>query len=104
MATDLNPNDVVAWMREQAQRFTEMADHIEKAFKISHSVPHATPAPSIPLPERIRELLTDGKARRAPHIAKELGVPVRQVQANVQGNRLLKRNERGWITLVEGGA
>lgn len=101
MATDLNPNDVVEWMRERARAFIEMADEIEKTFKTSHSVSSVPPATSVPLPERIRNLLADGKARRAPHIAKALGVPAGQVRKIVEGNGLLKRNERGWITLVK---
>jgi len=100
MATDLNPNDVVMWMREQAQWFTEMADRIEKAFKTSHSAPSAPPSPSVPLSDRIHKLLGDGKARRAPDIAKDLSVPLSQVRKIVENNGLLTRNERGWITMA----
>lgn len=101
MATDLNPNDVVTWMREQARRFTEMADQIEKTFKTSHSGATPIVAQSLPLSERIRNLLTDGKARRSPGIAKALNVSKAQVEKIVRDNGLLKRNERGWITLVD---
>jgi hypothetical protein len=100
MATDLNPDDVVAWMRDRARVFIDMADEIEKTFKTSHSAPPAPPVASVPLSERIHKLLTDGKARRAPHIAKELGVSLPQVRKIVENNGLLSRNERGWITIV----
>ncbi|MFH1111274.1 MAG: hypothetical protein V1790_19075 [Planctomycetota bacterium] len=101
MVTDLNPNDVAAWMRERARVFIDMADEIEKTFKIRHSVPPPPPLPSVPLSDRIHKLLADGKARRAPGIAKDLGVPPSQVRKVVENNGSLSRNERGWITIVK---
>ena len=107
MNQDLNPTDVADWMREQARRFTEMAEQIEATFSLNGrpAVPSKRVESMKSEKERIRALLGDRKARRIATIAKELSIPDFEVSGLVQNSNEFERNQRGWITLAssEGG-
>ena len=105
MTQNLNPVDVAAWMREQAQQFTKMAEQIESTFKLNGQAKAApTPAlePKPPLSDRIVRLLKDGTQRRAATIAQEIGSTENEVNLAVNQNDDLSRNERGWIRILYG--
>ena len=95
MTGDLNPQDVVVWMRSQAKKFSDMADEIERTFRLCGQNGSLQGA----LVQRIATLLSDRKARRASQIAQEIQTPERQVRnAVAHSNGALTMNERGWIT------
>ncbi len=77
-----------------------MADQIEETFSGGNKPNVSAPPHQVPLNERIRDLLMDGKARRAQQIADELDVPEDSIRAEIDKNKTLERNERGWITLA----
>lgn len=101
MRPDLNPADVVAWLRGHARECSETADRIERAFAgaLGRSTQQIS-ASDLPLNERIRKLLSDGKARRSADIARILGVSENEVTKVVASNGTIERRERGWIGLV----
>lgn len=102
MTQNLNPVDVAAWMRGQAQQFTKMAEQIESTFKLNGQAKGApTPGPEQKpaLSSRIVQLLKDGTQRRASTIAQELGATENDVNLIVNANDELHRNERGWIRI-----
>ncbi len=102
MSANLNPADVVAWMREQAKRFTEMADQMEATFKLNGRPDRATAtATLVKLEDRIRDLISDGSSRRQGQVAHELRVSSNAVVGAVDRDPRLTRNARGWISLQE---
>lgn len=102
MPDSLSPATVAAWMRSQAARFNEMADEIEATFNMNGRPPSVGRTPSGTTTDRVRQLLSDGKARRPATIANELGLKETSVIGVVtQPNSGLVRNERGWVTLSD---
>ncbi len=97
MDRELSPQDVVAWMREQASKFTAMADGIEETFAI-HNGRKAT----IPLlSDRIAEVLSEGKSGRFAQIAAKVDASERDIRNAVATNAdRFVANERGWVSLV----
>ena len=98
MNQDLAPQDVVAWMRQQAKRFTEMADSIERTFQLNgHQQPFDDQIAS-----RILRVLDDNKARRVNQIAAEIDIAEKDIRRVINDRRAtFDVNERGWVTIAD---
>lgn len=103
---NLTAETVAEWLRAQARKFAEMAESVESAFATRNGKVTSTASEvqdSVPPPknsERMKALLSDGRARRPAEMAIELGLNetlVRKIVAN--RNDLFSINERGWITV-----
>lgn len=104
MTPNLNPSEVVAWMREQAQQFNKMAEQLESTFNLNgHHSPELDESSKVSLEDLIINLLQDQTSRRVTTIAKDLGLSERAVDRSVRRSQRLQRNERGWITVKIGG-
>ena len=104
MSTNLKPQEVATWMREQARRFTEMAEQIESTFSLNGRpvVPTQRVDSAESVTESVRDLLRDGKARRLSTISDELQIGIVGLDEILEDSAVFARNERGWISLVGG--
>lgn len=101
---NLTPLQVIEWMREQAAKYTRMADEMERSFGVVSGRSWLS-APVVPAGGKyiavddIRKIVADRKVR-AKDIADALGI----LDAEVLRPYLTKENgfdvgDRGWITL-----
>ena len=102
---DLAPHDVVTWLREQAKTFGNMADTIERTFRIAS--PKMTPngslagsAKAMPSIPQIKHAVS-GRAFRPASLAEELNVPVADLLAVLTEENGFSKGDRGWMTLKE---
>src|SRR4051794_17799716 len=88
---ELTPPMIVAWFRQQARKFNEMADFVEGTFAAGIPNVRISNGASLPVsakrtaidpgpftPENVRDLVT-ARGHRAADIAKHFGVPITRV-------------------------
>lgn len=109
---ELTPTQVVSWLREQAAKYTDMANEMERTFGIGRGPatarsPVASPAAMVevktlavelPAPEHVKSVLGDRKMR-AKDLADQLGVPVENLNPILTEEHGFVRGDRGWISV-----
>ena len=108
--SELTPQEVAKWFRDQSKRFSQMADEVERSFGLKQATvsPRITEtiAPSLPklgavtLPE-IREKLKH-KSARPGELARHFNVDEAAITDLIhQPGSGIKMIERGWLKLEE---
>ena len=103
MKTQLTPDDIVRWFREQATLFNKMADQVESTFlrlpREAH--PPRTEACEITV-DGIKKMM-EGRAIRLATLAEQLGVEKEVVKPLLTPENGFEIADQGWIRVSENG-
>jgi hypothetical protein len=107
--SDLTPQQIVAWFRNQAKKFTEMADFTEQTFSQpirykrtleSHYETTVGPAPAQITAAQLEESVRK-KGGRVKDLAERLKTDEATIEGLLDPGSRVYKAERGWLKLKE---
>src|SRR5437870_2206404 len=104
---ELTRAQIVEWFRAQAVKFNEMANTVEKTFRVNGSLSLNLPTTPPAFAEerevvlaQIRMTLAE-RPKRLGWLSQQFGVSKHKLKKALQADEKIEVNKQGWVKLIE---